>query len=75
MSAKKIAKIILTKDTCYGMYDHKYPTDDEFAEYFALFIDEYAKEYHKKQTVIDAEKLKLEEEKKINWWNDAKYDS
>jgi hypothetical protein len=69
MSATKIAKIILTKDTCYGSFEDRRISDDELAEYFAMFIDEYAKEYHKTQTVIDAENLRLEEEEKIHWWN------
>ena len=70
MSATKIAKIILTKDTCYGMYDAKIPTDDELAQYFAMFIDEYAKEYHINQTIVDAENLKLKEEQEAKWWEE-----
>ena len=71
MSATKIAKMILTKDTCYGSFDAKTPTDDELAEYFGqYFIEEYAKEYHKIQTVVDAENLKLKEEKEAKWWEE-----
>jgi len=70
MSAQKIAKIILTKDTCYGSFDDKTPTDDELSEYFAMWIEDYAKDYHVSQTIVDAENLKLEKEKEINWWNE-----
>ena len=71
MSAVKIAKMILTKDTCYGMYDAKTPTDNELAEYFGeFFIEEYAKEYHKTQTVVDAENAKLKQEREAQWWNE-----
>jgi hypothetical protein len=69
MSAEKIAKKIMTKDTCYGMYDHKTPTDDELAQYFAMWINEYAKDYHKSQTIKDKEDVELAEKKKIEWWN------
>lgn len=43
-SPKEIALTILKRDTSFGSYSHRYPTDDEFAEYFAYLIVDYGKE-------------------------------
>mgnify|MGYP000040874546 FL=1 len=69
MSAIKIAKMILTKDTCYGSFDAKTPTDDELSQYFAMFIEEYARDYHTSQTVVDKEEEVIKEKKAKEWWN------
>jgi len=68
MKPKDIVKKILTKDTCYGMYDDKEPTDEELIDYFAMFIEEYGREYHKSQTVVDKEEEIIQEKKSKEWW-------
>ena len=61
--------MILHRETCYGMYDDKEPTDEELSEYFALFIEEYARDYHASQTVVDKEEDIIKEKKAKEWWN------
>ena len=68
--AIKLAIKIMKKDTCYGIYDARPPSDDELSEYFGMWIEDYAKEYHKKQTIIDADNKIKEEEMKKQWWNE-----
>lgn len=62
LTSKQIALKIITKDTCYGSFDDRTPSDDELAEYFALFIDEYAKTFHK--TNSPEEEIEMP-----TWWN------
>ena len=69
MNSKKIAEKIFNKDTCYGMFDTTIPTDEELIEYFSTWIDEYAKDYHTKQSVVDADEKIIEEKKASQWWN------
>jgi hypothetical protein len=69
MSAKTIAKKILTKDTCYGMYDHTSPTDEELSDYFAIWIEDYAIQFHKSQSIKDKDIMIEREKNKVNWWN------
>ena len=59
---------ILTKDTCYGMYDQKVPSNEELAKYFSSWIDDYAKTYHVIQTEKDNIAKAKALEKTINWW-------
>ena len=61
--------MILHKETCYGMYDDKEPTDEELEDYFALFIEGYARDYHASQTVVDKEQEIIKEKKAKEWWN------
>ena len=68
MSAKKIAEKIYHKDTVYGSFDDRTPTDVELIDYFSTWIEEYAKDYHKKQTVIDKEEATLQAEEDAKWW-------
>ena len=68
MNAQKIAKKILTKDTVYGSFDNEVPTDDELSEYFAMFIEEYAKEYHESQTVVDNKEKIIKDKEDKKWW-------
>lgn len=69
MKPKEIARRIYHKDTCYGMYDDRTPTDKELIEYFSTWIDDYAMEFHKKQAIKDIEDIKVAEENKLRWWN------
>lgn len=68
MSSKKIAHMILHRNTCYGMYDQKSPTDEELEDYFAMFIDEHAREYHVSQTLVDKDEKILKDKKDKQWW-------
>ena len=70
MKPKEIARRIYHKDTCYGMYDDKEPTEKELLAYFTTWIEDYALEFHKEQAVKDVEIKKEEEENKLRWWND-----
>lgn len=62
LTSEQIALKIIKKDTCYGSFDDKSPTDEELAKYFAMFIDDYAKNHHKDNSP---------EEEKVEptWWN------
>jgi len=71
MKPKEIARRIYHKDTCYGMYDDKDPTDKELIEYFTTWIEDYAREFHEEQSIKDVEIKKEEDENKLRWWNNA----
>lgn len=70
MKPKEIVRRIYHKDTCYGMYDDKTPTEKELIEYFTTWIEDYALEFHKEQSIKDVEIKKEEDENKLRWWND-----
>jgi hypothetical protein len=69
MSSKKIAHMRLHKETCYGMYDDKEPTDEELEDYFSMFIEEYGRNYHSSQAVVDKEEEIIKEKQAKEWWH------
>lgn len=69
MNSKKIAHMILHRKTCYGMFDDKAPTDEELEDYFAMFIDEHAKDYHTSQAVVDKKEEIIKEKQDKEWWH------
>ena len=71
MKPKEIVRRIYHKDTCNGMYDDKEPTEKELIEYFTTWIEDYAIEFHKEQSIKDVEVKEEEEESKLRWWNEV----